>query len=410
MPFIPAADRAADGAGGDRHGPADHAGPRRPLVRRELRARRLGPVQKWVYLFTELIPVLCFAVSACCSGRSAARPGPRSSTLGSRASSRRSTHLGVPPTNPGVDERHRDPGGSLFGLANLPYGVFSARRARPRVGVRVGDSVLDLAAALARRGVRGAVAQPVHGAGPARWAAARARITELIAAADVPAGRRAPGAGRRAAAAVRGRRLRGLLRVGAPRVQPRPAVPARRRAADAQLEAPARRLPRPGGHRRRLRHRHRPPVRPAQGTRRPRPRVRPVGPARHRGGARLRGRRRLAARHAGAGRRVRRPRVRRRPRQRLVRPRPAGLGVRAARAAPGQVVRDLGIALGRPARRPAGGPRPAARPGPAAAAVPARERRTGAWTSTWPSRGTARSSPGRRTRPCTGRPPRCSRT
>jgi len=78
--------------------------------------------------------------------------------------------------------------------------------------------------------------------------------------------------------------------------------------------------------------------------------------------------------------------------------------------APRQVVRDLGIGVGSAAGGPAGGPRPAARPAPGAAAVPAGDPKTGGWTSTWPSSGTARSSPGRRTRPCTGRPPRCSRT
>ena len=46
-------------------------------------------------------------------------------------------------------------------------------------------------------------------------------------------------------------------------------------------------------------------------------------------------------------------RLRRVPGQRLERPRPAGLGVRAARAVPGQVVRDLGVAVGRAAGRAA---------------------------------------------------------
>ncbi len=40
------------------------------------------------------------------------------------------------------------PDGSLFGLDNLPYGVFSPASARPRAGVRVADSVIDLHAAL----------------------------------------------------------------------------------------------------------------------------------------------------------------------------------------------------------------------------------------------------------------------
>ncbi|TWS20970.1 fumarylacetoacetase [Tsukamurella asaccharolytica] len=40
------------------------------------------------------------------------------------------------------------PAGSGFGVENLPYGVFRPTGARPRVGVRIGDHVLDLAAAL----------------------------------------------------------------------------------------------------------------------------------------------------------------------------------------------------------------------------------------------------------------------
>ena len=68
------------------------------------------------------------------------------------------------------------------------------------------------------------------------------------------------------------------------------------RPADAQLEAPAGRVPRAVEHRRRLRHRHRPPVRSAQGPERRGPRLRPVGPPRHRGGDGLR---RRCRSHAG---------------------------------------------------------------------------------------------------------------
>ena len=53
-----------------------------------------------------------------------------------------------------------------------------------------------------------------------------------------------------AAPADRGRRLRRLLRLRAPRLQRRPDLPPRPGAAAAQLEAPAGRLPRPRGHRR----------------------------------------------------------------------------------------------------------------------------------------------------------------
>ena len=63
---------------------------------------------------------------------------------------------------------------SDFPIQNLPYGVFSTKDGlAPRVGVAIGDYVLDLAAAGAglpdRRGrarrVRRSLAQPVHGAG-----------------------------------------------------------------------------------------------------------------------------------------------------------------------------------------------------------------------------------------------------
>ena len=43
------------------------------------------------------------------------------------------------------------PPGSRFGVASLPYGVFSAgdrNPEAPRVGVRIGDSVLDLVSVL----------------------------------------------------------------------------------------------------------------------------------------------------------------------------------------------------------------------------------------------------------------------
>ena len=113
-----------------------------------------------------------------------------------------------------------------------------------------------------------------------------------------PAGRgAAPGRGRHAAPAGRGGRLRGLLRLGAPRLQPRAAVPARQpRSPDAELEAPPRGLPRAGELDRRLRHRHRPALRPAQGQGRPRAGLRAVRPARHRGRARVHRRHRHASR------------------------------------------------------------------------------------------------------------------
>ncbi|GAA4089588.1 fumarylacetoacetase [Actinomadura miaoliensis] len=77
------------------------------------------------------------------------------------------------------------PDGSPFGVGNLPYGVFSTPGTEPRVGVRLGDSVIDLAVALdddvfARPTLNAFMAQ-----GPRRWAETRERITEL-AQGDVP--------------------------------------------------------------------------------------------------------------------------------------------------------------------------------------------------------------------------------
>ena len=100
------------------------------------------------------------------------------------------------------------PDGSPFGLDNLPYGVFSVGGAPPRVGVSVADSVLDLAMLLADEVFAAPSLNPFMATGPARWAAARARITELVAGGAVPSGAVHPLAAVGAPAAVRGGRLR----------------------------------------------------------------------------------------------------------------------------------------------------------------------------------------------------------
>ncbi|WP_228000134.1 fumarylacetoacetase [Nocardia australiensis] len=75
------------------------------------------------------------------------------------------------------------PTDSLFGLDNLPYGVFSTADAGPRVGVRVGDSVVDLTTALGDN----VFAQPALNAfmaqGRKRWVEVRAQLTELVSGA-----------------------------------------------------------------------------------------------------------------------------------------------------------------------------------------------------------------------------------
>jgi fumarylacetoacetase len=72
------------------------------------------------------------------------------------------------------------PPGSEFGLANLPYGVFSDGAA-PRVGVRIGDSVLDLTRALADHVFAEPSLNAFMAQGRSRWSEARAQITELLA-------------------------------------------------------------------------------------------------------------------------------------------------------------------------------------------------------------------------------------
>ncbi|SFP91750.1 fumarylacetoacetate hydrolase [Actinomadura madurae] len=77
------------------------------------------------------------------------------------------------------------PGNSLFGLANLPYGVFSTPGTAPRVGVRVAYSVVDLAAGLGDDVFAAASLNPLMAQGHARWVEVRGRILDLVSG-DVP--------------------------------------------------------------------------------------------------------------------------------------------------------------------------------------------------------------------------------
>jgi fumarylacetoacetase len=73
-----------------------------------------------------------------------------------------------------------------FGMDNLPYGVFSTEGSRPRVGVRIGDWVLDAGAASERAGMESGEVwlQPSLNAflaeGRPAWSSARAWLAELL--------------------------------------------------------------------------------------------------------------------------------------------------------------------------------------------------------------------------------------
>jgi fumarylacetoacetase len=75
---------------------------------------------------------------------------------------------------------------TLFGLDNLPYGVFSTSEESPRVGVRVGDQVLDLAPVAATEALDGAelfaepTLNPFMARGRATWSAARSWLEDLL--------------------------------------------------------------------------------------------------------------------------------------------------------------------------------------------------------------------------------------
>src|SRR6201995_1717476 len=77
---------------------------------------------------------------------------------------------------------------SDFPIQNLPYGVFSANGLAPRVGVAIGDYVLDLweleqdgRFAFGETGIFAANSlNPFMTLGPKMWSRTRARISELL--------------------------------------------------------------------------------------------------------------------------------------------------------------------------------------------------------------------------------------
>lgn len=72
------------------------------------------------------------------------------------------------------------PEGSGFGIDNLPYGIFSPSDVGSRVGVRIGDHVLDLRAALGDQVFERASLNDFMARGRDYWTATRRRIIDLL--------------------------------------------------------------------------------------------------------------------------------------------------------------------------------------------------------------------------------------
>jgi fumarylacetoacetase len=75
--------------------------------------------------------------------------------------------------------------GDGFGLDHLPYGVFATEGSAPRVGVRYGDTVVDVATV--RPQLDRATLNDFMALGPKAWADTRSEITELVASDALPA-------------------------------------------------------------------------------------------------------------------------------------------------------------------------------------------------------------------------------
>ena len=88
------------------------------------------------------------------------------------------------------------PPDSDFPIQNLPFGVFSDERGEPRIGVAIGESVLDCRA-LAQEGLldercrpallQAPVLNPLLAAGPQTWRPLRERLSQLLRAGGDPA-------------------------------------------------------------------------------------------------------------------------------------------------------------------------------------------------------------------------------
>jgi fumarylacetoacetase len=72
------------------------------------------------------------------------------------------------------------PADSMFGLANLPYGVFTTADRSARTGVAIGNHVLDAAAATGDTVHATGSLNAFLARGPDAWAALRERITDWL--------------------------------------------------------------------------------------------------------------------------------------------------------------------------------------------------------------------------------------
>jgi fumarylacetoacetase len=72
------------------------------------------------------------------------------------------------------------PDGTDFPLTNLPYGVFSAGAGERRVGVAIGDHVLDVASVLDLEVLQGPSLDPLLTSGPPTWRDVRARLEDVV--------------------------------------------------------------------------------------------------------------------------------------------------------------------------------------------------------------------------------------
>ncbi|OZE40045.1 MULTISPECIES: fumarylacetoacetase [unclassified Rhodococcus (in: high G+C Gram-positive bacteria)] len=79
------------------------------------------------------------------------------------------------------------PADSEFGIDNLPYGMFSTPGTDSRVGVRYGDNVIDLYAALGDADFVSTSLNAFMARGRGRWAEVRSSVTDMLTGGTTPA-------------------------------------------------------------------------------------------------------------------------------------------------------------------------------------------------------------------------------